>query len=134
MASILGGLLIGTAAGLLLLLRGRVAGVGGAFGGLIVGGDDIVHKALFVAGLATAGLVARLVHPNSFKKMGLSYGVVLVAGVVVGFGMQRGAGCTSGHGVCGMARLSKRSVVATLTFMATAALTVFATHHLGGVR
>lgn len=132
------GALIGLAAGALLLLRGRVAGIGGMFGALVAGSsehEDRVHQVLFVAGLVAAGLVVRAFSPASLASPGGSYGVVVLAGLLVGFGMQRGAGCTSGHGVCGIARLSKRSLVATLTFMATGIATVLLTHHiLGGSR
>jgi uncharacterized membrane protein YedE/YeeE len=137
-AALVGGLLIGSAAGLLFLVRGRIAGIGGVFGGLVTGAgwrEDLLHKALFVFGLVAAGVICRVVRPSSFEPIDVSYGVVVLGGLLVGFGMQRGAGCTSGHGVCGIARLSKRSIVATITFMGTAALTVLATHHLlGGAR
>jgi uncharacterized membrane protein YedE/YeeE len=135
--AILGGALLGGAAGALFLLRGRVAGIGGIFGGALAGGEgeDRAHRLWFLLGLLLAGLVAARVAPPAFGPTGTPLAVVAIAGLLVGFGMQRGSGCTSGHGVCGLARLSTRSLVATLTFMATGMLTVWLTHHLwGGLR
>ncbi len=138
--AIAGGVLLGGAAGLLYLLRGRVAGIGGIFGGAITahtadGREGRAHRLWFLLGLLLAGFGAARVAPSSFGTTGTPLVLVAIAGLLVGFGMQRGSGCTSGHGVCGIARLSKRSIVATLTFMATGFATVFVTHHLlGGPR
>ncbi len=134
--AVTGGALLGGAAGLLFLLRGRVAGIGGIFNGAIAarsadGREGRAHRLWFLAGLLLAGLVTAQVTPSSFGGTGTPLVLVAIAGLLVGFGMQRGSGCTSGHGVCGVARLSKRSIVATLTFMATGALTVFVLHHWG---
>lgn len=132
--AILGGALLGTAAGSLFLLRGRVAGIGGAVSSLANWGesDDWAHQALFVVGLLVAGVVIHAWQPSSLEQIDVPYGIVGLAGLLVGFGMRRGGGCTSGHGVCGIARLSKRSLLATMTFMATGALTVLVTRHLLG--
>jgi uncharacterized membrane protein YedE/YeeE len=129
LAAIVGGVLIGGSAGLLMLARERIAGIGGMVSRVASRDDDAVdgervHRILFLAGLALAGLVAWFVHPSSFGAPALSLPLVALGGVLVGFGVERGSGCTSGHGVCGLSRFSKRSLVATLTFMATGALTV----------
>jgi len=134
--SLLGGALIGLAASMLMLFTGRVAGISGVAGGLFrpVRGD-LSWRLLFIAGLVTGGAVLMLVSPASFH-VGTerSFGALAVAGLLVGFGARLGSGCTSGHGVCGLSRLSRRSLVATLTFMATGALSVFIVVHLLGGR
>lgn len=128
LAAIFGGVLIGGSAGLLMLARERIAGIGGMIAAVARGdGDDRVPRVLFLAGLVLAGLTAALVHPASLGAMHLSLPAVAVGGLLVGYGVERGSGCTSGHGVCGLSRFSKRSLVATLTFMATGALTVWVT-------
>jgi uncharacterized membrane protein YedE/YeeE len=128
--ALLGGMLIGLAASILLLTHGRVAGISGLYGGAIRRGtSDRAFRLSFVAGLVIAGLVVRFLFPSA------SLPLTLVAGLLVGFGTQLGNGCTSGHGVCGLSRLSPRSLVATLTFMATGAATVFVAQHvIGGAR
>lgn len=131
-----GGLLIGGAAALLLLLTGRIAGVSGmaarAFG-IADGGPAWRHAAAFVIGLpAGAALVAAFVRAPAIQVTS-SVPLLVVAGLLVGFGTRLGSGCTSGHGVCGIGRLSVRSIAATLTFMAAAIATVFVVRHvLGG--
>ncbi len=131
---ILGGVLLGGSAGVLMLARGRVAGVGGMLGGLVTArapaGRDLDHRLAFLLGLVLAGAIAAIVHPTALGPARIPLAAVALGGVLVGWGVARGNGCTSGHGVCGIARLSTRSIVATLTFMATGALTVLATHHL----
>jgi uncharacterized membrane protein YedE/YeeE len=125
-ASLLGGVLIGLAASLLLWAHGRVAGISGIFGNLLrpVPGDT-AWRAAFVAGLVLAGLVGVSLAPSAFAPHPERTAVhALVAGLLVGFGTRLGNGCTSGHGVCGLARGSPRSLAATVTFMAVAALTV----------
>lgn len=129
-----GGALIGLGATAFLLGNGRIAGVGGVVGGLFTDDGGQAIRAWFLAGLVLAGAVAQLAHPSSLGTF-VALPVVAVAGVLVGFGAQRGSGCTSGHGVCGLARLSARSIAATCTFMATGVATVFVTAHvLGGAR
>jgi uncharacterized membrane protein YedE/YeeE len=129
-----GGALIGASASLLLLTHGRVAGISGLVGGLLQRKtDDRGDRALFVAGLLLAGALAMAFAPKSFGASPMGLGVVALAGLLVGFGTRLGNGCTSGHGVCGISRVSGRSLVATLTFMATGAVaTLVAKKFLGG--
>ena len=130
---LLGGVLIGASAAGLLLVNGRVAGVSG-----ILAEASTLRPGLwrwaFLAGLAATGLVASrlgLVAPVDLRAHGLP--VLALAGLLVGLGARLGSGCTSGHGVCGLASLSPRSLAATLTFMAAAAAAVFVTRHVGPV-
>lgn len=134
--SILGGALIGLAASLVMLLHGRVAGVAGLFGGaLLPAQPERAQRVAFVAGLVVAGFVVSWLHPAAFAAAPASWVRVVLAGLLVGYGTRLGGGCTSGHGVCGIARLSTRSIVATMTFMALGVLTVFVVDHLlGGAR
>ncbi len=126
-----GGLLIGLAAALLLGLNGRVAGVSGILGGLL-SGQGRPWRAAFVAGLLAGGLLLALGLPAALPRAedlpGLP--VLLMAGLLVGYGAALARGCTSGHGICGLARLSPRSLAATGTFMATALATVAVVRHL----
>jgi uncharacterized protein len=136
-AALLGGILIGLAASAMLLLEGRIAGISGIFAGVLnpVRGET-GWKASFVGGLLAGGFVLRIVLPGAFD-FGIirPYPMLLVAGLLVGFGTRLGNGCTSGHGVCGISRLSPRSIVATITFIASGALTVFVVDHVvGGLR
>jgi uncharacterized protein len=127
-----GGLLIGLAATLLLLLNGRLSGISGIVGGsLAPKSSDLGWRVAFVAGLLV-GALAYVVATGSALAvtMQASLPVLVVAGLLVGFGTRLGSGCTSGHGVCGVARLSKRSIVATSVFFVVAMLTVFLTHHV----
>lgn len=127
-----GGALIGLSASLMLAFNGRVAGISGIVGGLLVPrAGDVAWRALFVVGLILGGLLAFAVSPSAFTAGVAPLAVVSVAGVLVGFGTRVGNGCTSGHGVCGISRLSPRSLAATVTFIAAGAVTVFVT---GGVR
>jgi uncharacterized membrane protein YedE/YeeE len=132
---ILGGLLIGTAAGLLLLLSGRIAGVSGmAASAMRIAdqGTPWAQAAAFVVGLPLGTwLVAGAVREPAIL-ISSSVPLLIAAGLLVGFGTRLGNGCTSGHGVCGMARLSPRSVAATAAFMAAGFATVFAARHLIG--
>ena len=132
---ILGGLLIGTAAGLLLLLSGRIAGVSGmAASAMRIAdqGTPWAQAAAFVVGLPLGTwLVAEVVREPAIL-ISSSVPLLIAAGLLVGFGTRLGNGCTSGHGVCGMARLSPRSVAATAAFMAAGFATVFAARHLIG--
>jgi uncharacterized membrane protein YedE/YeeE len=136
LVAIAGGLLIGGAAALLLLLNGRIAGVSGMLATATrigAGGPPWRQAAAFVIGLPLgAALVAAFVRRPEIV-IAASPAALIVAGLLVGFGTRLGNGCTSGHGVCGMARLSPRSIAATLTFMVTAALTVFVMRHVMGI-
>jgi len=131
LGGLIGGALIGLAAVLLLALNGRIAGISGILGGLITstGRGDRFWRCAFIFGLlAGAGLYALTSGlPLQLQARGPT---LLVAGLLVGVGTRLGSGCTSGHGVCGLARRSPRSVQATMVFMVAAALTVFLTHHI----
>jgi len=133
--SLLGGALIGLGAALVLLGIGRIAGVSGILGGILVPrSGDIAWRIAFMLGLVAGGVVMGLIDPALFAvTTGSSLLTVSAAGLLVGFGTRMGDGCTSGHGVCGLSRGSPRSLVATMTFMVTAGLTVFLVRHvLGG--
>ncbi len=135
--ALLGGALIGLSAAFLLYAKGRVAGISGIAGGIIYpeSRDDISWRLVFVIGLVLGGLI--------YQMIGLGAGVdhiqavaskpmLVLGGLLVGIGTQIGTGCTSGHGICGLARRSPRSLVATLCFMASAIVTVYLTRHLIG--
>lgn len=131
----IGGALIGLAAVLLTLFTGRIAGISGIFGGCFsLGAGDKGWRIAFIAGLILAPLAGGLVgFPLAAPEMPASYVVIVAAGLLVGFGTRLGGGCTSGHGICGIARLSPRSIVATAIFMAVAVAVVAVTRHgLGG--
>ena len=131
----IGGALIGLSAVLLMLSTGRVAGISGVFAGLLnLRGEDRRWSFAFLGGLILAPILAGLLG-YGIAQPGLSsnWAVIGVAGLLVGFGTRLGGGCTSGHGICGIARLSPRSIAATVVFIATAIITVAVTHHvLGG--
>jgi uncharacterized membrane protein YedE/YeeE len=134
LAALAGGALIGTSAAALLLLTGRIAGVSGIVGGLLTPQrNDTLWRALFIAGLVTGGVLLEVVAADPFRGLATaSPARLLVAGLLVGYGARRGNGCTSGHGVCGVSRMSPRSLVATAVFMTTGVLTVFVSRHLLG--
>jgi len=135
--SLIGGVLIGLSAALLLLFNGRVAGISGIFGGLLIRrAGDIAWRASFVAGLLAGGFLMTRIMPSAFPSASLrSAPVIALAGLLVGFGTRLGNGCTSGHGVCGISRFSVRSMVATVVFMTTGVASVFVFNHLlGGAR
>ena len=130
-SALLGGALIGIAATLLLLLNGRIAGVSGIFGDLLgAGAAEFGWRAAFLAGLIAAPLaVAAAGRPMQLPDMPKSWAVIVAAGLLVGIGTRLAGGCTSGHGICGMARFSPRSIVATCVFVATAAIVVAVMRH-----
>ena len=130
----IGGALIGLAAVLLMLFTGRIAGIAGITGGLISPRtDDRAWRLAFIAGLIAAPLAAALLgHAVAMPKMPGSFVTIAVAGLLVGFGTRLGNGCTSGHGICGIARLSPRSIAATLVFMIAAIIVVALTRHVIG--
>lgn len=130
-----GGLLIGTAAALFLLLSGRIAGVSGMVASamrLSSNGPPPRQAAAFVLGLPLGAALVALLGRTPQVIVTSSVPLLIAAGLLVGFGTRLGSGCTSGHGVCGLARLSPRSLLATAVFMASAAATVFVTRHLVG--
>ena len=135
-ASLLGGAMIGLAASVLLLGAGRVAGISGIVGGLLVPrAGDTAWRALFVVGLLVGGLGLRLVDPALVRSdLDRSAAALVAAGMLVGFGTRLGNGCTSGHGVCGISRGSARSLVATVTFMATGVATAWVVANVFGGR
>jgi uncharacterized membrane protein YedE/YeeE len=134
LAALAGGALIGAAASLLLRFNGRIAGISGVLAGLLSRErDEIGWRSLFVAGLLAGGVLVLLVRPAALAvESPPSMAVALAGGLLVGVGTRLSGGCTSGHGVCGISRLSVRSIVATLTFMAAAMATVLVVRHGGG--
>lgn len=129
LAPLAGGALIGAAASVFWLAHGRRAGISGVLADVLTGSVRDERLA-FLAGLLTTGVVVALVWPGAIATSPASLPILAIAGVLVGVGTRVGGGCTSGHGVCGVARLSRRSIVATITFVLVAAVTVFFTHHL----
>ena len=134
LAAAAGGALIGLSAMLLMLLTGRVAGISGILGGcLALVGGDRGWRIAFLLGMVLAPLLSGFVGaPLANPQMPASWLIIIAAGLLVGFGTRLGGGCTSGHGVCGMARLSRRSLVATAAFFVTAIIVVALTRHLLG--
>ncbi|QIN64587.1 hypothetical protein SBC1_46270 (plasmid) [Caballeronia sp. SBC1] len=131
--SLLGGAMIGLSAALFMLLNGHIAGISGVLGGLLTaGGWRDGWRISFVAGLFAAPVLYVLVRPLSPIVIQTSGPLLVLGGLLVGFGTSAASGCTSGHGVCGISRGSVRSVVATLTFMMTGFATVFAIRHVWG--
>ena len=132
-SSLTGGLLIGAAAAMLLLFNGRIAGVSGILGGLLRPmAGDIGWRMAFVLGLVGAPLVYGLAAPLPSVHVDADMTTLVVAGLLVGVGTRYGSGCTSGHGVCGLSRLSPRSMAATAAFMIAGFVTVFIARHLFG--
>ena len=130
-SALIGGMLIGLAAAMFALLNGRVAGISGVLGGLLKPmRGDVGWRVAFVGGLVVAPLVYGLFAALPAVQIDASYVALVVAGLLVGIGTRYGAGCTSGHGVCGLSRLSPRSLVATLAFMGAGVVTVFVLRHL----
>ena len=128
--SLAGGILIGIAAAMFLLLNGRIAGISGILGGLLrPKAGDTSWRVAFVLGLVAAPLVYQLAAPLPAVQIDAGTTLLVVAGLLVGVGTRYGSGCTSGHGVCGLSRLSPRSMVATAAFMAAGFVTVFIVRH-----
>jgi uncharacterized membrane protein YedE/YeeE len=127
-----GGILIGTAAALLLALNGRIAGISGIVGGLLIRAPkgERGWRLAFLLGLVAGAAVYSRLYGTPPLHLSGNVAVLAAAGLLVGFGTQLGSGCTSGHGVCGIARLSPRSFAATATFMVFGLLTVFVWRHL----
>lgn len=128
-----GGLLIGASTSLFLVMNGRIAGISGIAGGLVVPvKGDVQWRAMFVGGLVVGGLILALLAPRAFSAGSTPMPLVALAGLLVGAGTRLGNGCTSGHGVCGISRLSPRSLAATGTFIATGVITVLLSRSLRG--
>lgn len=124
--SAIGGVVIGAAASMLILFCGRVAGISGILGGVLSrANNDMGWRIAFLLGMVLSPVLWRLVAPLPAVSITASWPMLVVAGLLVGVGTRYGSGCTSGHGVCGLSRLSVRSLVATLTFMAAAFITVW---------
>jgi uncharacterized membrane protein YedE/YeeE len=130
-ASLAGGVLIGIAAAMLVLLNGRIAGISGIFGGLLTPRrGEIAWRLAFVGGLFAAPLAMMVFRGNPVPRIDAGFGTLVAAGLLVGIGTSYGSGCTSGHGVCGLSRLSPRSLAATAAFMLAGIATVFVVRHL----
>jgi len=133
-ASLGGGLVLGLAAALFVLLNGRILGISGILGGLLLPRlGDIGWRISFLLGMAAAPTVFAWLTPADFlaaPRIEAGYALIVAAGLLVGLGTRYGSGCTSGHGVCGLSRLSPRSLVATLTFMGAGFAIVFVVRHL----
>jgi uncharacterized membrane protein YedE/YeeE len=129
-----GGSLIGLSAALLLYFNGRVAGISGMISSAFNSQDNDRHwRLFFLGGLILAAVIFNFAVPHIPATYSRSTWLLIISGILVGYGTRLGNGCTSGHAVCGMARLSIRSIAATITFMSVAILTVFITRHLLGI-
>jgi uncharacterized membrane protein YedE/YeeE len=133
-ASLAGGVVIGLAVALFVLLNGRIAGISGILGGLLrPARGDIAWQAAFVSGLVASPVLYALFAVVPTPHIDASWGALVLAGLLVGVGTRYGSGCTSGHGVCGLSRLSPRSLAATVAFMGAGFATVFVGRHVLGV-
>jgi len=131
--SLIGGVLVGLATFMVLFFQARVAGISGILGSLFAPErGDVGWRLSFIAGMVATGAFLSSLHPELFSQPERSPGILVVAGLLVGLGTRLANGCTSGHGVCGLSRLSRRSLVATATFMGTAALTVLIRNIVAG--
>lgn len=132
-SALAGGALIGAGAVLLMLANGRIMGIAGIVGGLFgEGARELPWRLAFIIGMLVPGLAVGLSGNLHLQGDGLGTGLLVVSGLLVGFGTRMGNGCTSGHGICGLARLSPRSLAAVVTFMAVAGVVVFVRRHLMG--
>jgi len=133
-ASLAGGVLIGVAAAMFVLLNGRIAGISGVLGGLLRPmRGDIGWRVAFILGVMAAPAVYALLGALPVLEIDAGWGALVLAGLLVGVGTRYGSGCTSGHGVCGLSRLSPRSLAATLTFMGAGFATVLVVRHVIGI-
>ena len=130
-SSLAGGALIGLATAIFVLFNGRIAGISGVLAGLLKPTrGDVAWRAAFVVGLLAAPLIYVLMVDAPTLQIDAGFGAIAVAGLLVGIGTRYGSGCTSGHGVCGLSRLSPRSLAATVAFMGAGFVTVFVIRHL----
>lgn len=127
MQALWGGIIIGLAVSFMLLFTGRVTGISGIIGGALKPKPlDFSWRLLFVSGLISGGVIIKMIHPELFAfDANLKTPDLIIAGLLVGFGTSLGNGCTSGHGVCGISRFSLRSLLATMTFIASGVLSVY---------
>lgn len=128
-----GGLLIGLSAVIMLLFNGRITGISGILDGIVINSKsgDRVWRICFLLGLVLGGFLFKLIMPDSFiPRDGFSLVLLITGGFIVGVGTRMGSGCTSGHGICGIARFSRRSILATVIFMLTGAITVYLFRHM----
>lgn len=133
-SALFGGMIIGISAAAFILLNGRIAGISGILGGLLTPRKtDILWRVAFLAGIIGAPAIWLLAADLPAIEINASLPMIILAGLLVGVGTRYGSGCTSGHGVCGLSRLSPRSLVATLAFMATGFITVYLIRHVAGV-
>lgn len=134
---LIGGIIVGLAATLLLWFNGRIAGISGIFNGMITirRKGDVLWRALFILGMILGGVFHQFVilDEPSFEPLNAPIWVLILGGLIVGYGTSMGSGCASGHGVCGLGRLSKRSLVAVLTFLGSGILTTYIIEHVLGV-
>jgi uncharacterized membrane protein YedE/YeeE len=132
--SLTGGILLGVASAMFILVNGRILGISGILGGLLAPKvRDASWRIAFLLGIFASPLAARLLFPSdwiSVPRIDAGWGTLIAAGLMVGLGTRYGSGCTSGHGVCGLSRLSPRSLVATLSFMAAGFVSVFVIRHV----
>lgn len=133
-SGLIGGLIIGLAATLLLWFNGRIAGISGIFNGLVTARrkGDTLWRVLFLLGMIAGGLAHQKLVEPTFQPLNAPYWVLILGGIIVGYGTSMGSGCASGHGVCGLGRLSVRSLVAVLTFLSVGMLTTFVIRHVPG--
>lgn len=131
-AAVIGGVMLGAASGLVFVLLGRVSGVTGMIAGAWPAArNGWQWPAAFLAGLVVAGAIGRALSPASVPGLAAPLGLAIASGALVGFGARYGGGCTSGHGVCGVGRLSRRSIVGTATFVTAAMIVVYVVRHTG---
>jgi uncharacterized membrane protein YedE/YeeE len=130
-SALIGGLILGIAAVIFILINGRITGISGILGGLLSPTQgDVWWRVAFIAGLIMAPLIYSLFTTLPPIQIDASYPLLIIAGLIVGIGTRYGSGCTSGHGICGISRLSPRSLVATAAFMAAGFITVFIIRHI----
>lgn len=132
-SALIGGLIIGVSAALFILMNGRIAGISGIVGGLLKPmKHDVLWRVVFVAGLLMAPALYSLFAQMPDIQVDTNYPLLVLAGLLVGIGTRYGSGCTSGHGICGISRLSPRSIIATCVFMSSGIITVFMMRHVFG--
>lgn len=129
-----GGIIIGLAATLLLWFNGRIAGISGIFNGLVTNrkNNDTLWRFLFILGMVAGGFAHQRFVEQSYQPLNAPIWLLIVGGIIVGFGTSMGSGCASGHGVCGLGRLSLRSLAAVLTFLSMGILTTYVVRHVMG--